>query len=829
MSDLKTRIELQPAAKWLKTFWHAIELNEQALTLYRGEKSLVIPWQEIIAMPSVDRKLGFTRVLIQTTKQVYLIAGLKRKMAEETVSLMVKPWILHHQNALKEFTEELRTFLLQPVFLKASQWGEFTARLQNLRQLIPQVRPNPQDQQSMAVYDQATSMIEKSGLLFDEARHHYVQKALTQYETLFDQIESQPLTQQQRIACVIHDDYNLVLAGAGTGKTSTIVAKVAFLLESQQAKPEEILLLAFAKKAQEEMQERLNSRGIHGVAVHTFHSLGLSILRMGMKKPPELSPMSENMELRRGFVTERFQTLIKNRQYRHDLLHYLQRWDIPTVRDSLELEAETPDDFKTLQGESVEHAFIARVADYLYQTGIQYQLNATYQQQSLLPDGEIYIVDLYLPKADLYIDVERIDLDGLVPDHLLEKNYREKLVWKRSVHQHFHTNYQLISASDQQSTFWLQRLERFLEEIGIKRKHKSEKSLLEQYQQRAEFLRIPHLLTDLLTQMRSAHLSPEVLNQRISESRSPEQIAAMMSLVIPIHEHYENRLLKEGTIDFDDMITKSKLLVDSDKFKPVWQHILIDEFQDISEPRAELIRALLQKAENSTLFAVGDDWQSIYRFAGSDVRLTTRFESTFGVGQITCLDKTFRFNNQIHTVASRFVLKNPEQIEKNMTTHQLSREPEVCVCLTENQNETLLEAVESLSDVIGNGSTLYILARFHSQLPNEEMRNTLNRQYPSFVFQYDTVHASKGKEADIVIVLGLNSVRFGFPAQLSANPFVNVLLPKAEDFPYAEERRLFYVALTRARHKVILIGNEAKPSVFLTELIKQRYPIKTSL
>jgi len=293
-------------------------------------------------------------------------------------------------------------------------------------------------------------------------------------------------------------------------------------------------------------------------------------------------------------------------------------------------------------------------------------------------------------------------------------------------------------------------------------------------------------------------------------------------------------LHREGHIDFDDMIGRALEYVREGRFVSPWRYILVDEFQDISEPRARLIRYLRDAGKECSLFCVGDDWQAIYRFTGSDLSFTTQFQETFGPTEVTALDLTFRFNSAISDVATRFVVQNPVQLQKQLNSPKKVTRPTVSLLREDNRTPQTVGEPSRLEKVISRieaiaepGSTVYMLGRYGFNLPDKSELRKLSSDFPSLRLECHTVHASKGKEADYVIVLGLETGKHGFPSMKATHPLLEALLPVKEAYPYAEERRLLYVALTRARNRVYLIADMAVASEFVVELLGDKYDIET--
>jgi len=239
--------------------------------------------------------------------------------------------------------------------------------------------------------------------------------------------------------------------------------------------------------------------------------------------------------------------------------------------------------------------------------------------------------------------------------------------------------------------------------------------------------------------------------------------------------------------------------VERGTYRSPFKHILVDEFQDISRSRGRLVKALKAQHDDARVFAVGDDWQSIYRFAGSDINLMRSFGQEFGgvfdgrsdVHRVVDLGRTFRSVDQIAYAAKKFVLQNSAQLDKIVIPAGTTDVPALKVVSTFRQYRYLAP----------------------SNLPQ------LRREFPKLDISFRTIHSSKGLEADHVILLNLYRGRTGFPSEIVDDPLLSLVSPDAEPFENAEERRVMYVALTRARHTVTLMGSASKQSAFVTELL----------
>lgn len=296
----------------------------------------------------------------------------------------------------------------------------------------------------------------------------------------------------------------------------------------------------------------------------------------------------------------------------------------------------------------------------------------------------------------------------------------------------------------------------------------------------------------------------------------------------PVFEEYQKRLA--GRIDFEDMILRAAHYVETGKYLSPFRHILVDEFQDISQSRAKLVKALKGQHPDVRIFAVGDDWQSIFRFAGSDIHLMRKFGAEFGgtfdgeaaIHRTVDLGRTFRSVDQIAFAARTFVLRNPAQIQKQIVPAGIATEPAIKIVTTAKN-----EGVKALSDVLaalssklnpsGKIASVLLLARYRYLEP--DLRD-LRRRFPRLTFSFKTIHASKGLEADHVVLLNADSGRVGFPSEIVDDPLLGLVSPDEEAFQNAEERRVIYVAMTRARRTLTILASNARPSAFVSELLK---------
>ena len=304
-----------------------------------------------------------------------------------------------------------------------------------------------------------------------------------------------------------------------------------------------------------------------------------------------------------------------------------------------------------------------------------------------------------------------------------------------------------------------------------------------------------------------------------------ERNRLFLKIIKPIIKAYNAHLVERNAIDFSDMINKATDLVRNGHHVHPYKWIIIDEYQDISVSRFKLIKAIIGQT-GAKLLCVGDDWQSIYRFAGSDISLFTRFEKIFPYPAILRIEQTYRNSQQLIDVAGSFIMKNPNQYKKSLRPSKNADVPLQFVCYLDDPVKGIQHALEESIRNCGTRSSVLLLGR--TRYDAEVLKHTslfqlhksgkiVYKNSPETSVNFMTVHNSKGLEADNVILLNFRNETLGFPNKIADDPLLGLVLTDADDYPYAEERRLFYVALTRTRNKAYILVDDMAPSEFFRE------------
>ena len=845
----------------------SINISEKGITLHKNNKKYFIENHTFVKNSQIKERLFGFDLVFKTTEGQIKFGPLSRNIAKDAYGWLQSYWYLEIFSEINTVFKKIQRELTKK-YIRSSEWPSIINEAQiALNRFIEPPSKGLLDDAKSRPFERISAYAKMGKNDLQKYRQKYIEHQKNKFSNYFDSIEAYPLTEDQIDACIIDEDNNLVLAGAGTGKTSTMVGRAGYLLNSNQAEPKDILMLAFAKKASIEMHERMQQRiNRDDLSISTFHKLGKQIIAEVEGSQPSISMYAEDHESHNSVfkrdVNLWVNEFLKDEDYKDKVIKYFEDYlFIEKSPFSFESQGEyfsyvEAEDIRTFKGEKVKGHGERIVANFLFKMGIEYEYEASYQYKTKSMDFRQYKPDFYLPEHDVYIEHFGTDKNGNTAPYIDKEKYHQGMEWKRKIHTSNKTILIETFFHEHIDGSLRTKLTKKLKDSGIECKPIPSDAVIETLKENKELTAFSVLMSEIIKRYKANWFDQEKLNSKINASPHKKHLNIALELMKPLKDRYDKILIEQDDIDFDDMIGKAKDYVEKGKFKPSWKYIMVDEFQDISDPRAQLVKALKEKAMNCSLFCVGDDWQSIYRFAGSDISFTTGFSNYFGVTQFTKLKKTFRFDSSICDVSSQFVLKNSHQTKKTITTLKKVKSPSISLLRQSNNvvpgnNEKFIKILSKLSVrndegnsnyllgrylqvdkvlksiiKINNKASVLILARYNFALPSPSEMSLHKEKFPALNLMKNTVHSSKGKEADFVIVVELQSGKHGFPSEKTMNPLLDALLPTPEDFEFAEERRLFYVAVTRARERSYLIADMTKPSVFVNELIKDNYDIE---
>jgi len=291
------------------------------------------------------------------------------------------------------------------------------------------------------------SKFKKAYETFDQIVNDYnlafIKSEKLAYEHIFQNVEGKVLDNQQ-IESIIKDEMNnLVIAGAGSGKTTTILGKIKYLIERGFCLPEQLLIISFTNTTANELYGRvLKETRKKNIDVMTFHKLGVEII----SNVEELKPDIFNTGLP-DFVTNEFKCLTKDQSYLKLVNQYFLSYLKPfKSRFDFENEGQfikylKSNNIRTLKDEPVKSLEEMEISNFLFLSGIEYEYERPYEFDTRTKEKAQYKPDFYLPKEDIYIEHFGIDRNGNVPSFFngktgisAQKIYNDSISWKRATH-----------------------------------------------------------------------------------------------------------------------------------------------------------------------------------------------------------------------------------------------------------------------------------------------------------------------------------------------------------------------------------------------------------
>ena len=688
-----------------------------------------------------------------------------------------------------------------------------------------------------------------------EHNQQFVQTELETNKAYFDHVLGKyPLDPQQRDSIVKLEDNCLVIASAGSGKTSTIVGKAKYLVEKQHISPFKILLLTYTKKAANELAERMSLEGLN---TGTFHSLAYRIIAETTGMAPSICEADVPLNVFRKLILEdedflhAIDNYVINLQSLMKLEHdYMDAFSYFEDRKKYGIQALFPDvDGNIIFTRSEEEK---RLCSILTRLGVPFRYECDYpvntrtpERRQYKPDFTIYYKDANNQWNRLYLEHYAIDSYGQVPRWFGEgtkggwraanKKYLEGIEWKRMTHRTNGTILVETTSADFQNGTIEQKVVSLLEQYGVPIVRRTDKELYDMLVKRNRQLEktVFTLLLSFVTLMKANEKTIDGLLESVNPKdkgtltfNEKRNYYVLNHIVKPFYEKYEDQLKRNYEIDFTDAIIQATSICREGLWKQ-YDYILVDEFQDISVDRYKLLQALRSETPKTKLYCVGDDWQSIFRFAGSDMALFYDFEKYFGYTETCRIETTYRFHQPLIDRSSEFIMKNPAQKEKMIKTPEGDLKKTYLNFVKCSSEETgVMRKVDEIVSSIPKDETILLMGRYNYDamsvgyngkinLSDSRIKVTIAGRDIFFL----SVHSAKGLEADHVILVNCNQGAYGFPSLIEDDPILDFVLSRSEQFPFAEERRLFYVAMTRAKKKMYVLYDERRPSPFISEFM----------
>ena len=668
---------------------------------------------------------------------------------------------------------------------------------------------------------------------------------LDTHKEFFDHCLKYPLDKQQRRSIVSEEENCLVVSSAGSGKTSSIVGKVKYLTEIKKINPQNILLISYTNKAAAELTERMGIAGLRG---YTFHKLALDIIGQTTGQKPSIY---ENTD---ALFVKIYHELLNDKKFKKSVIEYFIDYQTPekewekrknerrqqlSEQKEVRLKATFPDmDGKTVyvrseQEQKICFALSSLSVKFRYEEPYEHPLVDEMHSQ-YKPDFSIYFEQGGETKR-IYLEHFGVDEHGLVPIWFAKdrgityeeanQKYNDGITWKKAAHEKFGTKLLTTSSADFHYSDIREKLKTLLEKADVSIQEKTDAELYDMVlppnsKHEKAFIR---LVVTFVTLIKSSCKSVDEVLRQTKNAGDERSTFIIKNIFQPVYKRYIEELANINQIDFTDAILQATDICRSSH--PVkYDYIIVDEFQDISVDRYNFLNVLREGNPPAKLYCVGDDWQSIYRFSGSDMALFNQFSDYFGQTEVNKIETTYRFGEPLVSLSSQFIQRNEAQIKKNIHPFNPQVKTELQFCDYERRD--YCNVIGQLVASIPLDKSVFLLGRY-----------SFDDYYLSFMYksvkegnrffyiigdrkiEFLTVHKSKGLEADYVIILQCNKDTYGFPSLVSDDPVLNYVLTKSDQYPYGEERRLFYVAITRAKVKTYILYDRRFPSVFVDEFL----------
>ena len=480
----------------------------------------------------------------------------------------------------------------------------------------------------------------------------FIKEELINSKTLLDNINGYSLDHNQRIAVITNEENNLVIAGAGSGKTLTIVGKVRYLIERLNIDKSEILCISFTNDSVNSLKKALLKNYNYDTDVFTFHKLALNIIKDNNKNI--------------------------------------------SICDSNTLE---------------------------------------------------YIIDEFFY--------------GKMPNlNMLKKENKD------------------------------------------------------------DYIQFKNLIITFINLFKSNDYSVDKFNIFIKKCNNKKEYI-LLKIIKSIYLEYQSELKSRCEVDFNDMINDATNILKNNSNIKKYKYIIIDEYQDTSYTKYQLIKYIKEKTK-AKLFVVGDDFQSIYRFTGCNLDIFLKFDQYYGYSKIMKIENTYRNSKELIKVAGNFIMKNKKQMKKKLYSNKSNKKP-IKIIYYKDIKKIFIKLITKINTpilILGrNNKDIYKLLDDNFELLNDG--SIIYKNNIDIKMKYMTVHKSKGLEEENVIIINLESGTLGFPSKIKNNEILRFVLNNKDIYPYEEERRLFYVALTRTKNNVYLLVDKKKESIFVKELIKK--------
>ena len=765
---------------------------------------------------------------------------------------------------VNNYLNKYKKFMTKDIYITSNMYDTFTNKYKYLYDCLDK---------NTCEYKNILKIINDKNKLLRKHNRKYVDNKLIKYKSYFDNMfndinKNIILDKSQREAIICDEDNLLVLSGAGSGKTTTISAKVKYLIDIKNIKPDKICVITFTKKAKEELDYKINKIFNSNVDIYTFHSLGLKIIKYYYKNKDidiidekgqykiicdyiknnlfkdkdKFSLFFEAFKNKTSFSEE--YKLFDNYYDYHNYMYKRKYINSNTTMDNyIKEQAKRRRNYlKTLNGEYCKSKEEVDIANFLYLNNIDYQYEKSYKK---LDNLKIYKPDFYIEQNNNYNYIEHFGIDKVnktnnhytkeeLTNYLKNMKLKEKYHCDEKIEDLFIITYSKVLGKRN----YLSVLKDSLIKKGYVLSKKDNNLVYERLKDTSEDRYINNFVNRIVIPFisyfkRSNYKLDDFKNIKTDNDLLNKQI----SVISDIYLNYESKLREKNLIDFEDMINISYKVMPYIKEKNLgvdYKYIIIDEYQDVSMQRFNLTKRI-EELFKSKIIAFGDDYQTIFGFSGSRIDLMTEFRNYLSDAKQIPIPNVYRNSQELIDVATKFINKNSKQIKKKLISNKRLINPiELYIYNDSNYINTNINKSIILSNILdkiylsNNKSNVLLLERYNNDIDTilnnnlfirKNHENIIYKKHEDMKIDYLTIHKSKGLEYDNCILINAIDDRYGFPSKIEDEEIIKLLKPKIEEnIFYPEERRLFYVAMTRTKNKLYILVPKSKTSSFIREI-----------
>ncbi len=744
---------------------------------------------------------------------------------------------------VKNFIHKFNLLLLSDEYISKKKLDSF---LDMNKDIISSVYSTEDD----GLRNEAISILNNASDIIKNRNERFVNDKLLDYKEYFDNMfkgidDSIILDEEQRRAIITDEDYSLVVAGAGSGKTTTMAAKVKYLVDKRNIKEDKIILLAFTNKACEELQDRINDDFGLNVEVLTFHKLGMKFLRKIFTGPISIVGNGTFVSLLENYITKIifedkntlkiFMDTFKKYVFFDDKCLTFKKFD-----DYFDYYAHKTydlnknkiidycntrimnrlDNYTSITGEHFRSRGEVMIANYLYTNGIPYVYEKTYPQK--VSDDRSYSPDFTILNDGAPIYVEYYGLSKYRENGNFSEEevdfYKSLIKKKKKLHEQYGTDLvELYSEYDNGSNY-IKELSLALESRGIPKIKKNYEEIFYKLlytSKEVEYFNVVNLFLMFITRFKERGMHTSDFDELIKNEKD-ENIKNQLIFLKAFYVYYEREIHSSDKLDFADMINYAYRYAATLEDKMEYDYIIIDEYQDISRMRYNFAKKI-SDIFDAKIVAVGDDWQAIYGFSGSDVELFTNFYELMGYASIIKIQNTYRNSQELLDLTTSFVSKDTTSFTKELKSNKhLDKPVEIFYYDIKNENskmESLITIIEKVYEE-NKDNKILLLGRYKSEKDELIKSNLFSagsddkiylRSIMDAKIDFLTIHKSKGLGYDYVVILNGYNGTLGFPSKVEDEEVLKRISIESDEGNYPEERRLFYVALTRTKNKVFIL------------------------